>query len=646
MVRNRLLLFLITLALSTTVCSASARTIAIPSLHAENFATAESSIKATNYIYQAFDASDTEIIQKKKVVECFKNLKIELANIDTDNLAMASFLTEADYILFGTAKISNGRFTCNLKLYSSASNTICFSRSYQTNGEMGLQKMALQVVKDVEKAANSVPEEKEVFSEILPPAKIRCRAVKNRIVLRWHRPGKSIAGFKIYRAQNEQGPFRFLAESTSASFTDRKVEGGKTYFYKIKSAGSNGTESPDSPIAKITTKKGPDSPVIVDIDPFYQHLKVSVIPAPTADKKKIKKINIYRETEDDYELISQQDFKLTYENQSTGKQEILISVTGDDTCANLSATMVDKGGQESEFSSSQEGCTVAPGVTAAVKDELIRKNIITITHEDPKAQKYIIYRQSDEDNEEIAQLNASSINRELTYTDENLDDDTTYHYTIRKVDKNGHSCKNTSEPLTAHTHGAPSSPAKSAFTCKDGLAKRIECSYQRPDNDNIRQVEVCLKDSDDDTEMDCMIKGFFNPKVTFDDLQNGKEYFVKLRYINKVEVPGEFSSPVRVTTKSVPDPVAIIDANDFDDQVLISWEQSEIDELAGYHIEINGRGFSDTIKKVSKSETSLTLKDLKPGPYCFRILVIDTDGLESDFSDQKCVRVNKTDTDN
>lgn len=65
----------------------------------------------------------------------------------------------------------------------------------------------------------------------------------------WSAPASSpvtITGYNVYRALSSAGPFSRLNGSTTiadTSFNDGSVQGATTYFYEVRSVGSNGTES-------------------------------------------------------------------------------------------------------------------------------------------------------------------------------------------------------------------------------------------------------------------------------------------------------------------------------------------------------------------------------------------------------------------
>lgn len=76
------------------------------------------------------------------------------------------------------------------------------------------------------------------------------------ITLRWSSPIGAMFS-NIYRAESEDGEYVLQESVSGETFSDRKPEPGKTYFYRIASVGKDGKESPRSaPIRASLKAKG------------------------------------------------------------------------------------------------------------------------------------------------------------------------------------------------------------------------------------------------------------------------------------------------------------------------------------------------------------------------------------------------------
>lgn len=112
-------------------------------------------------------------------------------------------------------------------------------------------------VQTIAKLANDKVAESELSAEVsitprdvFPPAApkgVQGSAAPNSIELNWEPNGESdLAGYRIYRAE-ANGAFEKIADSSAVpSYSDRKVEHGKTYRYAVIAVDQVGNESPRS----------------------------------------------------------------------------------------------------------------------------------------------------------------------------------------------------------------------------------------------------------------------------------------------------------------------------------------------------------------------------------------------------------------
>jgi fibronectin type 3 domain-containing protein len=73
------------------------------------------------------------------------------------------------------------------------------------------------------------------------------------ILLSWREVDASdLKGYRVYRAERRQGPFELLTQESIRleSFTDRSVEAGEEYYYKVSAVDREEppNESPHSPV--------------------------------------------------------------------------------------------------------------------------------------------------------------------------------------------------------------------------------------------------------------------------------------------------------------------------------------------------------------------------------------------------------------
>ena len=73
--------------------------------------------------------------------------------------------------------------------------------------------------------------------------------------------GRDTAGYRLYRAQNESGPYEGIADipaDTGRTYEDEDVESGKTYYYQLATVDESGNESaPCAPAAVVVRDTAP-----------------------------------------------------------------------------------------------------------------------------------------------------------------------------------------------------------------------------------------------------------------------------------------------------------------------------------------------------------------------------------------------------
>lgn len=63
--------------------------------------------------------------------------------------------------------------------------------------------------------------------------------------LKWNPSASRVAGYNVYRSEEDGGPYTKLTSSPvrETTYTDRTVQGGHTYFYKVTAVDDKGHES-------------------------------------------------------------------------------------------------------------------------------------------------------------------------------------------------------------------------------------------------------------------------------------------------------------------------------------------------------------------------------------------------------------------
>jgi fibronectin type 3 domain-containing protein len=105
-------------------------------------------------------------------------------------------------------------------------------------------------------SAVSAPVRVTVRDEFAPkaPSGVTVVAGQNSVELAWERNTEGdLAGYRVYRAEGA-GEFAVLADALEVvAYSDRQVEGGKTYRYRLTALDRSGNESQPSVMVQGTT---------------------------------------------------------------------------------------------------------------------------------------------------------------------------------------------------------------------------------------------------------------------------------------------------------------------------------------------------------------------------------------------------------
>ena len=478
---------------------AKATSIAIPSIQADDLASTPVGVKLTNSLYRAFNGSDIEVIERRKVEDGLRSLGSDIARLSDPDLAMLALLADAENILLGSLRNDQGRFSLTVHLYNADRNAVILHQSLPlANTDAAIQSLAEQLVVLVLDALAAAQPTKPTFAETtpLPPEELEGTASTMSVNLRWEPPPGPLRTCKIYRSEDPDGPFRFLAAVAGASFSDTTVQPDSTYTYRVKAVDEDGRESEPSDPFTITTEPGPDSPVITEIESRCQAVALSVTPSPLTDPAALEAIAVYRKEPTGYVFIDIYDFEP--EKPATyGKpvpQTVVVPIEGDDgDCARFVATVLDDEDRESAFSTPRKGCSL-DNVVDLEADATRRGRIrLTIRHEEPAVRAYHILR-AEEDGapKEIATLRVRSGSRRLVFTDRDIAEDATYTYRIVKEDQDGRRT-DPAPPLVVQAKGRPEPVEIQEIS---GGARSLTIVWECAADDEVRYVVQVERDGE------------------------------------------------------------------------------------------------------------------------------------------------------
>ena len=92
---------------------------------------------------------------------------------------------------------------------------------------------------------------RDIFPPVAPKG-LQASNAPNSIELNWERNTEGdLNGYRVYRAEGNAALEKIADVSVVPSYSDRKVEHGKTYHYAITAVDQSGNESPRSATIEV-----------------------------------------------------------------------------------------------------------------------------------------------------------------------------------------------------------------------------------------------------------------------------------------------------------------------------------------------------------------------------------------------------------
>ncbi|MDD2402559.1 MAG: fibronectin type III domain-containing protein, partial [Clostridia bacterium] len=320
------------------------------------------------------------------------------------------------------------------------------------------------------------------------PANIAVESTAGSITIKWDQNEEvDLSYYKIYKAENEAGPYTVLAEKhTYISYIDRDIQPSTTYYYKVAAvdiAGNIGQQA--NPVIGTFTEDT-EAPEVLSISPNEGQMlaanpKFSVL---ASDNYKLAQINMYYKKDgnatDEWTLIENKNvdsysevviFSWNTEGLTDGSYR--ISVKAIDTEGNESESFI-KAYQLNLDPPSVPNVTAIPGGwkvqltwTASPEDDLAG---------------YRIYRKTSSE-DTYRRINQT---KQTSYTDEQLSPALNYYYKVQAVDIYGNEATGeviSIRPTYEDTY-VPTVEAGDEYTAIIGMEVAFDGSASK-DNDRI-----------------------------------------------------------------------------------------------------------------------------------------------------------------
>jgi len=250
--------------------------------------------------------------------------------------------------------------------------------------------------------------------------------------------------------------------------------------------------------------------------------------------------------------------------------------------------------------------------------------------EDDNVKGFYVYRSNPDSNstklKRIANYNKPTSTH---YLDTNLKPATLYKYRFSTYDKEFHE-STLSKTFSALTQEPIERVA--LFKNVDNLPRQAKLIWRPHPNEAVNRYEIFRRIGADDTfkKVATLSNRLYAEFIDY-NLDDGKDYYYKMRAVTFDDVTSEFTPIVKVTTKALPPKLNFTQATtNLPKEIALQWTKSTIEDFAYYNLYRSEYidGNYEYYAKLLKNEFHDNIKE-DGKIYYYRVSVVDTDGLES-----------------
>jgi len=481
------------------------------------------------------------------------------------------------------------------------------------------------------------------------------------VAVAWTPPAERSVQVRIERAESLAGPFVPLATVPAArgAYADAgaknaPLQDATTYYYRLVAIGRDGQESAPTEARESLTAPPPEPPADVRAEtPAARAVRLTWT-APACEGVVAYRVERAHAADDVFAQVGEVE-ETTFAEGGTA-----ASPLRDATTYRYRLRSVNRVGAVGEASATVEIATRPP--PAAPQDlaaESLQVRCVPLSWTvaaDEDVVRYDVYR-ADSDLGPFAFLGSSDGRENASYLDGgadpgDLEDDRAYYYCVRAVNAVPAE-SDASDVVMATTRPLP--PPVAELAAITGLPRRVELSWAPSPDEKVtgydversaaggdfvriarvagREANACV-DAGDETER------FMRASVKT-PLKDGTAYAYRVRAVNTAEAASDWCDSVEAVTKVVPETPHGLKATEGRPGVIgVVWAANQEDDLAHYVVSFAAapdKGFAEA-GRVSVEETrGFKQEGLPPGlSRCYRVKAVDTDGLESAWSEPIC----------
>jgi hypothetical protein len=616
-----------------------------------NFEASGLGTSVTNALIGTLKTNPSISIIDRKDLETFLNLNDLQQNDQLDNVVNIGSRLGLDFIVIGSVAKRGSAINIKCSLIQIDKKKEVYSTQVRASGESTLTaevgKLGSSLIAVLTKTNSVLEGASGGGGEATTSAPGNCQSIpgNKKIIIRWQSiPGFAAAGYEVYRALDQNGPFAMLGQTDKTEYYDQNVENNINYYYKARAYDKLSRLSGFTPVVSARTDFAPNAPIILKTEGRSKSILIVWAPNPSKsqDTSRLAGYKIYRANNEDgpYQEVNKL-LASDLTDSGDGKIHYRATALPDGHTYFYRLVAFNEKGIESELCYPVKGTTF-PGIAAinSVSD-LIREVKLSWTGiQSPFLVAYNIYRsvKSDGGFVKIKKINASDSSNQYNYSDtEGLSDKTTYYYHITAEDDLG--VETSPSPVKiAVTRDIPPQPEK--FIARSALVKKVELTWQAAKQEEVegyliywsmeREGQYTLLKKISGRESNNLV----DDSRGFEQLADGKTYYYRLSAYNKVDAESK-PAQANATTKPRPKkPAGLKGTSSKIKEVPLEWQANPEKDINLYYI-YRTVGDSDSFSSIGEAKASPhTDKNLKDGvTYRYRIQAKDNDGLLSDFSD-------------
>ncbi len=489
------------------------------------------------------------------------------------------------------------------------------------------------------------------------PVEVRKRSGNRSIYLSWEdAPGAAAAGYEIFRATEEGGPFSSIAQATKPEYLDENVGKDILYYYKIRAYNDRGIQSEFSQVIDAKTAVTPNPPVILKTEGHVKGIALVWSPGPgSEDPLPLKGYRLYRARSEQgpYREIVKIESRGGMGDVSVALDRLLkvpyLDKGLDDGAEYYyRVTAYNEKDLESGFSRSVKGTTTPALGSVTAEGEMIR--VIRLSWkplDSPFIRGYNIYRSTTE-KENFARIKridapTGDTGRKIEYSDrEALGDQIRYYYRVTAFEE-GDIETSPSPTVSAVTRGKPPMPEE--LKAIGGLVKKVELSWKAATAEEVEGYKLYgAKEKESQFLLLKTFPGRQTDRYTdssrgFEKLEDGMTYRYRMTTYNRVDLESEATPAVTARTKPRPEKVSGFQGDSAKAKAVpLQWSPNSEKDIALYHLFRSGEG-GDFERIAKLRETAYLDQGLKDNAlYRYKLQAEDKDGLIGDFSETISVR--------